>query len=352
MARVWDRLGKAIAGHMLCLMPCCLALGIFLPQVFRALNPLVSPMFALMAFQGALSNRLSRVRSTFRHPLPLVLTLAFSHLAMPLVAFGVSRILMVGSPVMAGVLLEYCVPIASSSIMWVGMYEGDVALSLSAILISALVCPLTLPLTMQALMGTTVSVDVPSMMGQLLLVVALPTLAGTLVNEGTDGWGKEALAPRLAPLARVFLLLIIVANTTGISDLMLHLTPELLAIIGLMGALCLTGFGLALLLARLTRQPCDRFVSMTFSCGMKNISAGAVICARYLPAASLFPVMAGTLFQQFMAAAFGTLMGRLLADEPSGEAASSPEDLPQGEASPSLGRPPAGLGGRPAPLVR
>ena len=49
--------------------------------------------------------------------------------------------------------------------------------------------------------------------------------------------------------------------------------------------------------------------------GMRNISAGAVLAAQYFPGEVMFPVMMGTLFQQVLAACFGSFMRRLLARE-------------------------------------
>ena len=47
-------------------------------------------------------------------------------------------------------------------------------------------------------------------------------------------------------------------------------------------------------------------VSMIYGSGMRNISAGAVIAGAYFPAEVLFPVMIGTLFQQILAAFYGS----------------------------------------------
>lgn len=52
---------------------------------------------------------------------------------------------------------------------------------------------------------------------------------------------------------------------------------------------------------------------MTFCCAMKNISAGAIIAQAYFPSITLFPVMTGTLFNQFFAALFGKLFEKVFA---------------------------------------
>ena len=66
---------------------------------------------------------------------------------------------------------------------------------------------------------------------------------------------------------------------------------------------------------------------MVFQCGMRNISCGAVIAAQFFPPAVMFPVVAGTLFQQVLAATYGKLMGRILGVRPDapapGDAASA-----------------------------
>ncbi|OFK24821.1 bile acid:sodium symporter family protein [Olsenella sp. HMSC062G07] len=302
----WERLGGFLSEHMVAVIPVCLALGIFLPQVFSALNAVVVPLFMVMAFQGALCIRLSDVRDTFAHPLPLLGILAFSHLLMPLAAFALARPLFGESPVIvAGFVLEYSVPVATSSLLWVSMCAGDVSLCLSAVLISAVICPFTLPAAMGLLVGEAVSIDVPAMMGELLIMVALPAVAATALNEKSQGWGSRVLSPALAPLARIMLVLLVIANSTGISEPMLRLTAELVGVLAFTGVFCAGAFGAALLAGRLCRLRRPQAAALAFAGAMKNISAGAVVAMTAMPAGALFPVMAGTLFQQFLAAACG-----------------------------------------------
>ena len=50
---------------------------------------------------------------------------------------------------------------------------------------------------------------------------------------------------------------------------------------------------------------------MIYGSGMRNIRAGAAIAAAYFPGEVMFPVMIGTLFQQILAACYGSLIKRL-----------------------------------------
>lgn len=119
----------------------------------------------------------------------------------------------------------------------------------------------------------------------------------------------------LAPAAKVALVLVILSNSTGVSPYMRNLTPQLVGVIVFIGLFASTGYFWGLVIAKLWRRPRETMVTMTYQTGMRNISAGAVLAAQYFPGEVMFPVMMGTLFQQVLAACFGSFMRWLLARE-------------------------------------
>ena len=195
--------------------------------------------------------------------------------------------------------------------MWCDMYDGDLSLALATILVSTVLAPFTIPVSLKLLLGATVQVDVASMMTQMVFMIALPALAGMLVNDLTKGWGHKVLSPAISPAARILIMFIMAANSTQMSDYMRHITPELLGMMAYILFFATCGFLLGMGLARLMRVDQARFVTMTFGVGMRNISAGAVIAAQFFPGEVVFPVMMGTLFQQMLAGVFATVMPRL-----------------------------------------
>ena len=54
-----------------------------------------------------------------------------------------------------------------------------------------------------------------------------------------------------------------------------------------------TGYLFAFFLGKLLKYEQDMLVTFTFSGGMRNISAGAVIAISYFPSAVVFPVVVG-----------------------------------------------------------
>lgn len=311
----WKRMGRNIGSHMPTIVLACVALGILFPHELAPLAPLVPFLFAFMTFQGSLGNTVKQVIETVRHPLPLFAILGVTLVAMPLVSFFLASIIFAGNAnIITGILLEYCVPIGIVSFMWVGMFSGDTALALTAILVSTIASPLMIPLTLRLLMGESIDMDVTGMMSSMVFMIALPALGGIAVNELTRGWGRDVLSPALDPLCKILLIVIIASNSTEMSEYVLNMTWERFGVALFILLFATSGFGWGVLAARLLGQPTSVLITMGFDCGLRNISSGAVIATQFFPGEVVFPVMCGTIFQQLLASTFGRLVTRFAAD--------------------------------------
>ncbi len=305
----WKRLGRSIGSHMPVIVVLCVAAGVLFPRALAPLGPAVPALFAFMTFQGSLDNTLRQVVGVLRDPLPLIAILSVTLVAMPALAFLLANALFGGNAdLVAGILLAYCVPIGIVSFMWVGMFSGNTALGLTAILASTVVSPFSIPLTLKLLMGTTIHIDAGGMMLDMLLMIALPALAGMLANDLTRGWAREVLSPAAAPLSKIFLIVIIASNSTSMSEYVLHMNWTRLGVALFVLLFTASGFAWGLLAARLLRTDEATAITLSFDCGLRNISSGAVIATQYFPGETVFPVMCGTLFQQLLA----SLAGRAL----------------------------------------
>ena len=315
----WKRLGGFIGSHMAFISPSCVVLGVLFPQI-GVLRPLVTPLFAFMTFQSALSNTFGNLARTVRHPAPMLVSLILATVLMPSVACVLATALFGSDPnLVCGVVLEYSVPVAVVAAMWTNMLGGDPALSLATILVSTVAAPFSIPLTLHLLLGQTIEVDAARMMGEMVVSIALPALAGTLANDVSRGRAARELSPVIAPAAKIALVLVILTNSTGVAPYVRSLTPQLVGVALFICAFAASGYALGLLAARVMRLPREQTVSVTYLVGMRNISAGAVIACEYFPGEVMFPVVIGTLFQQVLAAAFGSVLRRARERGPIGE---------------------------------
>ena len=310
--KAWFSVGSFIGHHMVAVAPLCVILGVAFPECFAWIAPAVEAMFGFMTFQNALATTSRELLDVVRRPLPLLASLFVLLVGMPLIALGAGHLIVPGeADVIAGMVIECCVPMGVTGLMWVDIYNGNRSLSLAVVIISTVLAPFTMPLTLQLLVGATVHVDVLGMMLDLLLMVALPAVAGMLCNDASHGKANAVVAPWLAPAAKIMLGIILTTNSTRISDSVRNLTPELVLIALTMALLSALGYVLGYVFARLLHRDVSECLTLGVTSGARNITSGAVIAAAYFPHVTMFPVMMGTLFQHVIAGLFGWAVRKL-----------------------------------------
>ncbi len=297
---------KFIEKWMPLVTPSCMIIGILLADWLGPFSVCVPWLFAFMTFSGSLSSGFRDMKQVILKPLPLLVCLLLLHVWMPLLACGAGNLLFPNNPyLITGIVLEFVVPTGIVSLIWVSIYRGSPALTLSIILVDTLVAPFLVPLTLKALVGSNVQIGVLGMMKDLLLMIAIPALIAMTCNHVTNGNVKTALAPKLAPFSKICLILVVTINSTKVAPFVKHMNWTLVAVAATILVLAASGYVWGILAARLLKQENSTLVSLMFNGGLRNISAGAVIAASFFPAEVMFPVMIGTLFQQVLAGTFG-----------------------------------------------
>ena len=210
-----------------------------------------------------------------------------------------------------GMVLEFSVPAAVISLMWVSIYNGNSPLSLSLVVIDTILAPFLIPAVLKLLVGSSVKMDTVGMMKELVFMIALPAVLAMCLNEVSHGKVMETWPKKLAPFSKMCLIFVVTSNSSKVSPYMKHLNGERLEVAAAILVLAAGGYAIGWIIAILTRQNKEATVSMIYGSGMRNISAGAVIAGAYFPAETLFPVMIGTLFQQILAAFYGSMMRRV-----------------------------------------
>ncbi|MBR3318396.1 MAG: bile acid:sodium symporter family protein [Atopobiaceae bacterium] len=320
----WLALGDWIGSHLTLIVPAGVAIGMLCPRALLPIKPAIPTLFAIMTFQNSLKNDPSSLRRVLHRPGVLAAILAWVHVVAPLITWAIaSAVFGPNSNTVAGVVLEYAVPIGASTVMWVGMFEGEIALALSALLASTLVSPFSIPLTLKLLVGATIAFDSAQMMASMAYMVAIPALAATVAYVLTRGQSARLHRPTV-PVSRLLLPVIVATNATGLADYVRRPSLHLFQILVLMLAFAIASFVVGMLLARrLSGDKRDRFVATSFCCGIRNVSVGAVLASSYFSPEVMFPAIIGTPFQQVLAALFGRMMQHVLEME-------APTDSPAG----------------------
>ncbi len=303
------RLNALLEAAMPIITPTGVILGFLFPGVFIGFRPFIPVLFGLITLSGALKLKARDLGTAAASPIPVLGFFAAAHVAMPLLALGVSRLLLPSdTDAAAGFVLLYSAPTAVAGFIWVSLHRGDEALALALILLDTLAAPFVMPFTTSALLGTSIRLDGRAMAASLALMVLLPTMLGVALNEASRGRIPRAVRPYLAPLSKLFLAVVIAANSAAVAPTVDFSQPRVWAVGAIGIGLTSAAFVLGKTLGLVPGIGPARRRGLVFTVGMRNISAVATIAIAFFPEAAALPAILGMFFQQTLAAVFGRIL--------------------------------------------
>ncbi|MEH7418389.1 bile acid:sodium symporter family protein [Neobacillus drentensis] len=304
-------LNKRLVKIMPLITPVSVILGVLLSTYIKDFSYLVPWIFAFMTFEGSLSSNFRSLKDVIVHPFPIFLAMLILHVLMPLWAWGVGHVVFSGDVfTITGLVLGMVIPTGVTSFIWVSIYKGNIPLVLSIILIDTLLSPIIVPLTLSLFIGQKVEMDTISIMKGMLGMVVIPSLIGMTLNQLTKGKVKEQIGPSLAPFSKICLGIVVMLNGSVVAPYLKHIDLKLISIIVVVFFIALTGYLFSFFAGRLMKRGQSTVITLTFTGGMRNISAGAVLAISFFPAAVAVPVVVAMLFQQILASLNGHFVER------------------------------------------
>jgi bile acid:Na+ symporter, BASS family len=301
-----QKLNKRLERFMPLITPIGVLMGVVFSVQLKDLSYLIPWIFAFMTFAGSLGSNFRSLKEAIVHPFPIFMAMLILHVLMPIWAWGVGHVAFPGDVyTTTGLIVGMVIPTGVTSFMWVAIYKGNTPLVLAIILIDTLLSPIIVPYSLSLFIGEKIEMDFINIMKGLLGMVVIPSLIGMYLNQVTKGKIKDQLGTRLAPFSKISLGFVVMLNGAVVAPYLREVNLKLVSIIITVFFIALTGYLLSFLIGIYFKGGRDDVISLTFSGGMRNISAGAVIAVSYFPAAVAVPVVVGMLFQQILASLNG-----------------------------------------------
>jgi BASS family bile acid:Na+ symporter len=274
-------------------------------------QPLLSVALGTIMLAMGLTLTFEDYRSLARLPRALVAGVALQFAVMPLTGFAIAQAMGLEQGLAVGLILVACCPGGTASNIVTFLARGHLALSVAMTMVSTLAAVALTPLLTGALAGAYVAIDRVNLLVNMIAIVLVPVVAGTLMNR---------LFPRAAgavsaflPLVAIALVILIVGGIVGgaKAEIARHAGVLLGATFGLHAAGFALGYGLARSLGLDTADA--RTVSIEV--GMQNSGLGSglaktpAFAAQFADAAqaALAPVPAA------ISAVWHVVIGSLLA---------------------------------------
>lgn len=259
------------------------------PSLLTPLQTAIYPLLILIMFSMGMTLTLEQFRDVIRRPGILALGVLLQYSVMPLAAWLIANLLELSTALTVGMLLVGSAPGGTASNVICYLARGNVALSVSLTMLSTLLAFILTPALVWLYIGEKVPVPVLNMFLDVMKIVLIPVLLGTLLNTffGKRLRRVQPIFPLLSMLAIIIVIAIVVAlNQARISTL----GGIIVSAVILHNLLGLTaGYWVSRLLG-FDRITCR---TLAIETGMQNSGLSVALAIKHFSAAAALP---GALF--------------------------------------------------------
>ena len=185
MEHLMKKAGKAssfLTKHIGIIIICFSVIAFFWHDGFAWTTKYTSTFLGVAMFGMGLTIKIEDFKRVFSRPKEIVIGFVAQYTIMPVVAWGLCRLMQLPTDLALGVILVGCCPGGTASNVITYIAGGDVALSVGMTITSTLAAPLMTPLLVYLLAGAWVEVSFLAMVISVVKVVLVPVLLGILIN--------------------------------------------------------------------------------------------------------------------------------------------------------------------------
>ncbi|MGB1800475.1 MAG: bile acid:sodium symporter family protein [Gammaproteobacteria bacterium] len=265
----------------------CFAL--YRPELLANYGVAIVPLLGLIMFSMGITLTLDDFKRVFKQPRLILLGVSLQYILMPLIAWGLAKVLSLPVAMAAGLILLGACPGGTASNVICYLARANVALSISLTAVSTLLAIILTPLITLLYVDQSLVVEVANMMKSLLFIVILPVLSGVIINTCFNKRIEKIkpILPVFSVLFIVFIIAVIVAkNNSKLPELgwLLFCAVVLHNFLGLMIGYVIPRF------IGYDKMTCK---TLAIEVGMQNSGLAVVLANQYFSAIAALP---GALF--------------------------------------------------------
>lgn len=256
------------------------AIGLVVPDTASRLAVGVPYMLAGQVLGVALTLSVGQFAVVARRPWPILLALAAQWTVMPLA--GVLLFQLTTDPnLRSGVLIVAVAPAEITSALIAILAAGSGAIAIACMAGSLALSTVLTPVWVSTVLGSTAHVDRLALIVELLLIVALPLLAGVALRTSLPT--LDRLRTRVLDLSAVCVVLVVFVSIGSARSLLL--SASLFRCLALCVALLVVGYSLGLAVAWPWRHHAQVWRALVFPVGMREFGIAAAVALAVKPGA-------------------------------------------------------------------
>ena len=255
------------------------------PEVFYWVQPFVKQMIGGIMFCMGATLKFVDFKKIITKPKLIFVGILLQYTCMPLLAYTISKVLLLPTEQMIGMVIVGCCPGGTASNLITFLSKGNVALSVTLTLCSTILAPLLTPLILYALLAQEVPIDVVELMKSVFWIVFFPIMDALVIRHYFEKQFQKISF--VFPTFAILLISLVVAFIIGIDKNMLITVPMLLFVaVVLHNGL---GYVLGYVISKSLRFSEKNARTIAIEVGMQNSGLGLALANQFFNAAVALP---------------------------------------------------------------
>jgi len=155
----------------------------YMPGGFNWLNNYMTILLGIVMFGMGLTMTPNDFKLVLTKPVPVIIGVILQFTIMPLLAFGIAKLLNLPPALAAGIILVGSVPGGTASNVMVYLAKGNVALSVTMTSVSTMLAPIMTPVLLYLLAGQWIPVNPFAMFISIIQVIIVPIVLGLIFQR-------------------------------------------------------------------------------------------------------------------------------------------------------------------------
>lgn len=255
------------------------------PWIFDDLKFLIVPALGIVMLGMGLTLETGDFIRILQRPIDVSVGLLCQYIVMPFLGFVIAASFRVDPLIATGVVLLGSCPGGTASNVITFLSRGDLALSVTMTLVSTLISPLLIPVSMYIYAGKWIDVPASGLLISALQIVVVPIIGGIILGR-LLGRNKRHITPFLPTLSSTGIVLIVAIIVSLNSGNIESIGIKLLFIVIIHNLL---GLSLGYYIARRSGMDTKKARAVSIEVGMQNSGLGMVLATTHFGPVTALP---------------------------------------------------------------
>ncbi len=291
------------------------AIAFINPEPFKPIGKNIPYLLGVIMLGMGLTMSLKDFHLVFTQPKDVFYGVGFRYLIMPLVGFGIAKLLGLPPALAAGMVLLGACPSGTASNVMSFISKGDTALSVTVSSVNTVLAPLLTPYLFLLLAGSFIPINAMALLLDIVKIVLVPVMVGVAVHMAIPQYVEKF--SKVIPVLSVVCIIAILASVVALNATKMATVALILCVAVILHNSLGLLFGY--LAAKQVGMAERKRKAITFEIGMENSGLAVALALAHLDPMVALPAALCSIWQNISGSMLAGYWGNKVdqeADEP------------------------------------